>query len=147
MVIRLFKPIWAWQYFGTYQNILYGLRYWSDGVFAFNLCNFPNEPHLVLCGVVEGSVYGRCVVVSRWGWGVLLLLRLVDSRLEFSTVVLPSSAYIFPSASTSQIFALKNGFIAQFLRQSQLKVLLKIMKFWAISEVCIWAKCKLETQF
>ena len=68
---------------------------------------------------------------------MLLLLRLVDSRLEFSTVVLPSSAYIFPSASTSQIFALKNGFIAQFLRQSQLKVLLKIMKFWAISEVCI----------
>ena len=27
MVIRLFKSIWAWQYFGTYQNILYGLRY------------------------------------------------------------------------------------------------------------------------
>ena len=35
----------------------------EEGPISPNL--FPNDPHLVLCGVVEGSVYRHCVVVSR----------------------------------------------------------------------------------
>ena len=39
---------------------------------------FPNDPHLVLCGVVEGSMCGRCVVVSRWWVQIRRKIREID---------------------------------------------------------------------
>ena len=39
----------------------------EEGPISPNL--FPNGPHLVLCGVVEGSMCRRCVVVSRAALG------------------------------------------------------------------------------
>ena len=46
----------------------------EEGPISPNL--FPNGPHLVLCGVVEGSMCRRCVVVSRAALGG------VDSSVE-----------------------------------------------------------------